>query len=80
MTDPDIYTTSHDTLPPWQQLHAHLIAPLIASVNALTHQKQALVGIIRRKDREIQDYRESGALVSRRKLTVSEYTVALYIP
>ena len=41
--------------------------PLLAALKELARQKKELVSIIKRKDREIEDYRESGASVSRRE-------------
>ena len=45
----------------------HLVDPLLAALKELGRQKKELVSIIKRKDREIEDYRESGASVSRRE-------------
>lgn len=53
------------------QVQTHLISPLSASVTELSRQKEELVSIIKRKDREIQDYRESGATVTRRESSLS---------
>ena len=57
----------------YKQLQSHLIGPLIACLTELSRQKEELVGIIKRKDREIQEYKENGATVSRRALSCLYY-------
>lgn len=42
--------------------------PLLSTVSELSRQKRELVGIIKRKDLEIQNYKEEGASLSRREL------------
>lgn len=43
----------------------HLVRPLIGMSLALQHQVQELTSLLLRKDAEIEDYRESGATLSR---------------
>jgi len=43
----------------------HLVRPLVRMSLALQHQVQELTSLLLRKDAEIEDYRESGATLSR---------------
>ena len=49
------------------QLQKHIVSPLMSIARELNRQKEELVGIIKRKDREIQDYKDGGASISRRQ-------------
>nr|XP_033803024.1 non-homologous end-joining factor 1 [Geotrypetes seraphini]XP_033803026.1 non-homologous end-joining factor 1 [Geotrypetes seraphini]XP_033803027.1 non-homologous end-joining factor 1 [Geotrypetes seraphini] len=46
----------------------HLLQPLMRMNLALEHQSQQLMALLLQKDLEIQDYRESGAMLSRGRL------------
>ena len=47
------------------------MGPLLSCLSELCQQRQDLVNLVRKKDREIQDYRDGGAVLSRRKLILS---------
>ena len=44
------------------------MGPLLSCVGSLCHERQEMVAVIREKDREIQNYRDGGAVLSRRRL------------
>jgi len=48
------------------QLTDHLIMPLFSMVGELCRRQSELIKLLGRKDREIQDYKDHGATVSRR--------------
>ena len=53
-------------LPPsLPQLSTHLVSPLLSMVGELCRRQRELVMVLGRKDREIQDYKDHGATVSR---------------
>ena len=54
-----------------KQVQDHLVVPLLSSVSELSRQKKELVGIIKKKDLEIQNYKEEGASLSRSELLVN---------
>jgi non-homologous end-joining factor 1 len=56
------------TRAPESLVEGELVGPLLAVLAELCRQRQALTGLLRRKDEEIQDYRASGATLSRREL------------
>ena len=47
------------------QLTDHLIMPLLSMVGELSRRQSELIKLLGRKDREIQDYKDHGATVSR---------------
>ncbi|XP_012580222.1 PREDICTED: non-homologous end-joining factor 1 [Condylura cristata] len=51
----------------------HLIRPLMGMSLALQHQVRELVTLLHRKDLELQDYRESGAALSRDRLKTEPF-------
>ncbi|XP_052531570.1 non-homologous end-joining factor 1 isoform X3 [Tympanuchus pallidicinctus] len=51
----------------------HLVRPLIGMSLALQHQVQELTSLLLRKDAEIEDYRESGATLSRDRLRTEPF-------
>ena len=55
------------------QLQKHIVSPLMSIARELNRQKEELVGIIKRKDREIQDYKDGGASISRRQFSRNKF-------
>eukprot|EP00076_Gallus_gallus_P042673 XP_025008211.1 non-homologous end-joining factor 1 isoform X3 [Gallus gallus] len=51
----------------------HLVRPLVRMSLALQHQVQELTSLLLRKDAEIEDYRESGATLSRDRLRTEPF-------
>lgn len=49
------------------QMSVHLVAPLLSMVSELCHRQEELVRLLVKKDKEIQDYKDHGAEVSRSK-------------
>ena len=54
------------SLPP-SQVSNHLITPLLSIIGELCRRQSELIKIIGKKDREIQDYKDQGTTVSRRR-------------
>ena len=54
------------SLPP-SQVSNHLITPLLSIIGELCRRQSELIKIISKKDREIQDYKDQGTTVSRRR-------------
>ena len=61
------------------QVELQLVQPLLTCASELFRQRLELVGIIRRKDQEIQDYKDGGAVLSRRELTLSHFFTHTWI-
>lgn len=57
------------SLPP-SQVSNHLITPLLSIIGELCRRRSELIKIIGKKDREIQDYKDQGITVSRRRQEV----------
>lgn len=49
------------------QLSSHLVGPLLCMVGELQRRQLELIKILAKKDKEIQDYKDQGTLVSRSK-------------
>ncbi len=47
------------------QLKSHLVNPLLTFSTEMLRRQNELVGIIKRKDKEINDYKDGGAVISR---------------
>ena len=58
------------SLPP-SQVSNHLITPLLSIIGELCRRRSELMKIIGKKDQEIQDYKEQGMKVSRRRQKVT---------
>lgn len=56
----------HCSQAPEYEIQRHLIQPLLSCLSVLHHQQKSLMETIRKKDREIQDYKDGGAVLSRR--------------
>uniref|UniRef100_A0A8C3TWU4 Non-homologous end-joining factor 1 n=1 Tax=Catharus ustulatus TaxID=91951 RepID=A0A8C3TWU4_CATUS len=59
------YWDFHCCPAPLEMVFRHLVRPLIQMNLALQHQVQELISLLLQKDAEIEDYRESGATLSR---------------
>lgn len=51
-------------------MNVQLVNPLLSMVRELNHRMEALVKQLIAKDREIQDYKEHGALISRSQSSI----------
>ncbi|NXU59016.1 NHEJ1 factor, partial [Turnix velox] len=58
----------HCSPAPMEMVSRHLVQPLIRMSLALQYQVQELTSLLLQKDAEIEDYRESGATLSRDRL------------
>ncbi|NWX21406.1 NHEJ1 factor, partial [Aegotheles bennettii] len=56
----------------------HLVRPLIRMSLALQHQVQELTSLLLQKDAEIEDYRESGAALSRDRLRTEPFQEEMF--
>ncbi|KAM9305044.1 non-homologous end-joining factor 1 [Gastrophryne carolinensis] len=56
----------------------HLVRPLISMTKALDSQRQELCAMLVSKDAEIQDYQESGAVLSRGRLETEAFNEASF--
>ncbi|NXK53876.1 NHEJ1 factor, partial [Chauna torquata] len=57
----------------------HLMRPLIRMSLALQYQLQELTSLLRQKDAEIEDYRESGAALSRDRLRTEPFQEEMFL-
>lgn len=55
------------------QLKHQLVNPLLSMTVELLRQRNRLVGIIEKKDKEIRDYKDNGSVVSRSKIITNNY-------
>ncbi|NWT05157.1 NHEJ1 factor, partial [Mionectes macconnelli] len=62
------YWDFHCCPAPLEMVSRHLVRPLIRMNMALQYQVQELISLLLQKDAEIEDYRESGATLSRDRL------------
>ncbi|NWQ62370.1 NHEJ1 factor, partial [Neopipo cinnamomea] len=62
------YWDFHCCPAPLEMVSRHLVRPLIRMNVALQYQVQELISLLLQKDAEIEDYRESGATLSRDRL------------
>ncbi|NXG43736.1 NHEJ1 factor, partial [Psilopogon haemacephalus] len=67
------YWDFHCCAAPPEMVSRHLLRPLIQMSLALQYQVQELTSLLLRKDAEIEDYRESGATLSRDRLRTEPF-------
>ncbi|XP_030310142.1 non-homologous end-joining factor 1 isoform X1 [Calypte anna] len=67
------YWDFHCCLAPLEMVCCHLVRPLIRMSLALRYQVQELTSLLIQKDAEIEDYRESGAALSRDRLRTEPF-------
>ncbi|XP_027590563.2 non-homologous end-joining factor 1 isoform X1 [Pipra filicauda] len=67
------YWDFHCCPAPLEMVSRHLVRPLIRMNLALQHQVQELISLVLQKDAEIEDYRESGATLSRDRLRTEPF-------
>ncbi|NXG22466.1 NHEJ1 factor, partial [Grallaria varia] len=67
------YWDFHCCPAPLEMVSRHLVRPLIRMNLALQYQVQELISLLLQKDAEIEDYRESGATVSRDRLQTEPF-------
>jgi hypothetical protein len=63
----------HYTPAPHDVVETHLMGPLLSCLHELCCQRRDLLEVIRKKEREIQDYRDGGASLSRRNLETAPF-------
>ncbi|NWI54386.1 NHEJ1 factor, partial [Calyptomena viridis] len=67
------YWDFHCCPAPLEMVSRHLVRPLIQMNVALQYQVQELISLLLQKDAEIEDYRESGATLSRDRLQTEPF-------
>ncbi|NXV93199.1 NHEJ1 factor, partial [Calonectris borealis] len=67
------YWDFHCCPAPVEMVSRHLVRPLIRMSLALQYQVQELISLLLQKDAEIEDYRESGAALSRDRLRTEPF-------
>ncbi|NXN46434.1 NHEJ1 factor, partial [Rhinoptilus africanus] len=67
------YWDFHCCPAPVEMVSRHLVRPLIRMSLALQYQVQGLTSLLLQKDAEIEDYRESGATLSRDRLRTEPF-------
>ncbi|XP_027734854.1 non-homologous end-joining factor 1 isoform X2 [Empidonax traillii] len=67
------YWDFHCCPAPLEMVSRHLVRPLIRMNLALQYQVQELISLLLQKDAEIEDYRESGAALSRDRLRTEPF-------
>ncbi|XP_025019259.1 non-homologous end-joining factor 1 isoform X1 [Python bivittatus] len=67
------YWDFHCVAAPLEMVSRHLLQPLMAMSLALHSQVQELASLLLQKDAEIEDYRESGATLSRERLKTEPF-------
>ncbi|XP_078083954.1 non-homologous end-joining factor 1 [Mustelus asterias] len=67
------YWTFHCTEAPLSMVSRHMICPLLNMMQALHRQTQDLMLLLERKDAEILDYKENGAMLSRDRLETKTF-------
>ncbi|XP_065494146.1 non-homologous end-joining factor 1 [Caloenas nicobarica] len=72
------YWDFHCCPAPVEMVSRHLVRPLIRMSLALQHQVQELTSLLLQKDAEIEDYRESGAALSRDRLRTEPFQVEMF--
>ncbi|KAM7375527.1 hypothetical protein PAMA_014574 [Pampus argenteus] len=72
------YWEFHCTPAPITQVCVQLVRPLLAMSHLLQLQVEQLEGLLTRKDAEIQDYRETGATLSRERLQTDVFDEQTY--
>uniref|UniRef100_A0A8B9QUK8 Non-homologous end-joining factor 1 n=1 Tax=Anas platyrhynchos TaxID=8839 RepID=A0A8B9QUK8_ANAPL len=73
------YWDFHCCPAPVEMVSRHLVRPLIRMSLALQHQVQELSSLLLQKDAEIEDYRESGAALSRDRLRTEPFQEELFL-
>ncbi|NWZ24411.1 NHEJ1 factor, partial [Asarcornis scutulata] len=73
------YWDFHCCPAPLEMVSRHLVRPLIRMSLALQHQVQELSSLLLQKDAEIEDYRESGAALSRDRLRTEPFQEELFL-
>ncbi|NXU82581.1 NHEJ1 factor, partial [Xiphorhynchus elegans] len=72
------YWDFHCCPAPLEMVSRHLVRPLIQMNLALQCQVQELISLLLQKDAEIEDYRESGATLSRDRLRTEPFQEETY--
>ncbi|NXW95956.1 NHEJ1 factor, partial [Alopecoenas beccarii] len=72
------YWDFHCCPAPVEMVSRHLVRPLIRMSLALQYQVQELTSLLLQKDAEIEDYRESGATLSRDRLRTEPFQVEMF--
>ncbi|PKK17387.1 hypothetical protein A306_00000437 [Columba livia] len=72
------YWDFHCCLAPVEMVSRHLVRPLIQMSLALQYQVQELTSLLLQKDAEIEDYRESGAALSRDRLQTKPFQEEMF--
>ncbi|NWQ74750.1 NHEJ1 factor, partial [Columbina picui] len=72
------YWDFHCCPAPVEMVSRHLVRPLIWMSLALQHQVQELTYLLLQKDAEIEDYRESGAALSRDRLRTERFQEEMF--
>ncbi|XP_035411998.1 non-homologous end-joining factor 1 [Cygnus atratus] len=73
------YWDFHCCPAPVEMVSRHLVRPLIRMSLALQYQVQELSSLLLQKDAEIEDYRESGAALSRDRLRTEPFQEAAFL-
>ncbi|XP_064926828.1 solute carrier family 23 member 3 isoform X3 [Columba livia] len=72
------YWDFHCCLAPVEMVSRHLVRPLIQMSLVLQYQVQELTSLLLQKDAEIEDYRESGAALSRDRLQTKPFQEEMF--
>ncbi|NXX99507.1 NHEJ1 factor, partial [Centropus bengalensis] len=72
------YWDFHCCPAPVEMVSRHLVRPLIRMSLALQYKVQELTSLLLRKDAEIEDYRESGAALSRDRLRTERFQEEIF--
>ncbi|NXQ83418.1 NHEJ1 factor, partial [Nyctibius grandis] len=72
------YWEFHCCPAPVEMVSRHLVRPLIRMSLALQYQVQELTSLLLQKDAEIEDYRESGATLSRDRLRTEPFQEEMF--
>ncbi|NXH39085.1 NHEJ1 factor, partial [Dicaeum eximium] len=72
------YWDFHCCPAPLEMVFRHLVRPLIQMNLALQYQVQELISLLLQKDAEIEDYRESGATLSRDRLRTEPFREEMF--
>ncbi|NXC37876.1 NHEJ1 factor, partial [Penelope pileata] len=73
------YWDFHCRPAPMATVFRHLVRPLIRMSLALQYQVQELTSLLLQKDAEIEDYRESGATLSRDRLRTEPFQEEMFL-
>ncbi|NXH10519.1 NHEJ1 factor, partial [Bucco capensis] len=72
------YWDFHCCSAPVEMVSCHLVRPLIRMSLVLHYQMQGLTSLLLQKDAEIEDYRESGATLSRERLRTEPFQEEMF--